>query len=156
MSVNKVILMGRLGKEPEITILQSGMKVAKFSLATSESYKNKEGQKVEQTEWHNIEAWDKLAEIIEKYVGKGDLLYLEGKIKTDKWQDNEGKDRYTTKIRMLELTLMPKQNANQSQNEYENENKPQAQQRTQTTQQSQKPAQMPQNEQIAEEDDLPF
>lgn len=115
MSVNKVILMGRLGQEPEINHVSNGTKVAKFSLATSERYKDRSGNLVENTEWHNVEAWDKLADIIEQYVHKGDMIYLEGKIRTEKWQDKEGNNRYTTKIRMTDLTLLPKSNPNQNQ-----------------------------------------
>ena len=80
--INKVILVGYVGRDPEIRYLEGGVAVAKFSLATTESYKNKEGNKVEQTEWHTVVAWRGLAEIIEKYVKKGQLLYIEGKIRT--------------------------------------------------------------------------
>jgi len=96
--VNKVILLGNLGKDPEIRTLERGDKVASFSLATSETYKNKEGQKVEQTEWHNIVMWRGLAEVAEKYLKKGSQIFLEGKIKTRSWDDKEGNKRYTTEI----------------------------------------------------------
>ncbi len=93
--INKVILVGHVGKDPEVRYLDGGVAVARFSLATSESYKNKEGNKVEQTEWHNITAWRGLAEIIEKYVKKGQLLYIEGKIRTRTVGDGDNKKYYT-------------------------------------------------------------
>ncbi len=97
--VNKVILLGRLGSDPEVRTLPSGGKVVTFSIATSENYTNKEGVKVEQTEWHRIELWENQANLAEQYLKKGDMLYLEGKIKTEKWTDKDGQERYTTKIR---------------------------------------------------------
>ena len=96
-SLNKVQLIGRTGKDPEVRHLDSGVTVASFSLATSENYTNKQGEKVEQVEWHNIVAWGKLAEIIEKWVTKGQLLYIEGKLKTRQWE-KENQKHYTTEI----------------------------------------------------------
>jgi len=96
--VNKVILIGNLGKDPEVRHLENGATVASFSLATTESYKDKEGKKVQQTEWHNIVVWRKLAEIAEKYLNKGSKIYLEGKIRTRSWEDKEGNKKYTTEI----------------------------------------------------------
>jgi len=104
--VNKVILVGNLGKDPEVRSLESGTKVASFSLATTESYKNKEGQKVEQTEWHNIVMWRGLAEVAEKYLRKGGQIYLEGKIRTRTWDDKEGNKRYTTEIIADTFTML--------------------------------------------------
>lgn len=98
MSVNKAILIGRVGKNPEIKHLESGVSVANFSLATSEKYTNKQGEKVETTEWHNIVIWGKLVKIIEDYVSKGILLYIEGKIKTRNWEDKNGAKHYITEI----------------------------------------------------------
>jgi single-strand DNA-binding protein len=98
MSINKVILVGNVGKDPEIRHLDSGVAVANFPLATSENYTAKNGDKVESTEWHNIVAWRGLAEVVEKYVTKGRQLYIEGKIKTRSWDDKEGNKRYTTEI----------------------------------------------------------
>lgn len=98
MSVCKVILLGRLGNNPELRTLESGSKVCTFSLATSESYKDKEGQKQERTEWHNIVLWAKLAELADSYLSKGREVYIEGKLQTRKWQDQNGNDRYTTEI----------------------------------------------------------
>ncbi len=96
--VNKVILIGNLGKDPEITNIGNDVKKAAFSLATSESYKNKEGNKVEQTEWHNVVIWRGLADVAERYLHKGSKIYLEGKIKYRTYDDKEGNKRYITEI----------------------------------------------------------
>lgn len=98
MAINKVILVGNVGKDPEIRHLDSGVAVANFPLATSESYLAKNGDKVETTEWHNIVVWRGLADVVEKYVTKGRQLYIEGKIRTRSWDDKEGNKRYTTEI----------------------------------------------------------
>ena len=96
-SVNKVILVGNLGKDPEVRHLENGAAVANFSIATSETYKyRKTGEKVSQTEWHNIVAWRGLAEIAERYLKKGHKVYIEGKLKTRSWQDQDGNNRYST------------------------------------------------------------
>lgn len=115
--VNKVIILGRIGQDPEVKTLNSGDKVANMSVATSESYTNKSGEKVETTEWHNIEIWGKLAGVVEQYLHKGDQVYIEGKIKTESW-DKDGEKRYRTKIRGLSLQMIgSKQNqGQQSQN----------------------------------------
>jgi len=97
--VNKVILIGNLGKDPEVRHLEGNLTVANFSLATSRKYKTKSGEMKEETEWHRIVVWGKLAEIAEQYVKKGSALYVEGSLQTRKWQDKEGHDRYTTEIR---------------------------------------------------------
>src|SRR3954471_2336854 len=102
--VNKVILVGRVGKDPEVRYLDNNVAVAKFSLATSESYK-KDGQKVEQTEWHNIVLWRGLAEVAEKYVRKGKQLYIEGKIRTRTYGDDNNK-KYFTEIIGDSMTLL--------------------------------------------------
>ncbi|WP_394991453.1 single-stranded DNA-binding protein [Emticicia sp.] len=104
--VNKVILLGRLGSDPEVRTLPSGGKVVTFSIATSESYNNKEGVKVEQTEWHRIELWEGLANIAEQYLKKGDMAYIEGKIRTEKWTDKEGVERSMVKIRGNSMQLV--------------------------------------------------
>ena len=97
-SLNKVMLIGNLGKDPEVRFTASGQAVASFSLATSETYKDKNGEKVEKTEWHNITLWGKLAEIAGEYLTKGKTVYIEGRLQTRKWQDKSGNDRYTTDI----------------------------------------------------------
>jgi single-strand DNA-binding protein len=96
--VNKVILIGNLGKDPIVRNLESGTKVVSFSLATTESYKNKNGEKTDITVWHNIELWRGLAEIAEKFLKKGSTIFLEGRIRNDSWTDKEGNNRTTVKI----------------------------------------------------------
>jgi single-strand DNA-binding protein len=98
MSVNKVILVGNVGKDPEIRHLDSGIAVANFPLATSESYQAKNGEKVTTTEWHNIVLWRGLAEVAEKYIKKGRQLYIEGRIRTRSYDDKDGVKRYITEI----------------------------------------------------------
>ncbi|WP_163707932.1 single-stranded DNA-binding protein [Mangrovibacterium lignilyticum] len=98
MSVNKVILIGNVGQDPEVRHLDKDVTVANFSLATSESYTAKNGEKVTTTEWHNIVVWRGLAKVVEQYVNKGDKLYIEGRIRTRSWDDKEGNKRYTTEI----------------------------------------------------------
>jgi single-strand DNA-binding protein len=106
-SVNKVILVGNLGKDPEIRTLESGTKVASFSLATSEKYKDKTtGEQRVQTDWHNIVVWRNLAEIVEKYVKKGMQVYIEGKLRTRSWQDKDGHNRYTTEVVADNMVMM--------------------------------------------------
>jgi single-strand DNA-binding protein len=104
--VNKVILVGNLGKDPEITNIGNDVKKAAFSLATSESYKNKDGNKVEQTEWHNIIVWRGLADVAEKYLHKGSKIYLEGKIKYRSYDDKDGNKRYITEITGDTFTML--------------------------------------------------
>ena len=104
--VNKVILVGNLGKDPEVRYLDNGVAVANFSLATTENYKNKAGDRVSQTEWHNIVLWRGLAEVAEKYLKKGASVYVEGKIKTRKWEDKEGNIRYNTEILADNMTML--------------------------------------------------
>ena len=104
--VNKVILVGNLGKDPEVRYLDSGVAVANFSLATTENYKNKQGEKVSQTEWHNIVLWRGLAEVAEKWLKKGSSVYIEGKIRTNKWEDKEGNTRYNTEILADNMTML--------------------------------------------------
>ena len=104
--VNKVILVGNLGKDPEVRYLDNGVAVANFSLATSENYKNKQGERVSQTEWHNIVLWRGLAEVAEKYLKKGSSIYIEGKIKNRKWEDKDGNTRYNTEILGDNMTML--------------------------------------------------
>jgi len=104
--VNKVILIGNLGSDPEVRHLSSGSVVANFNIATSESYTNKNGERVTQTEWHRIELWDGLARIAEQYLKKGQTVYIEGKLRTENWQDSDGNNRTTTRIRGLNMTML--------------------------------------------------
>ena len=96
--VNKVILIGNVGADPEVRYLEGGVAVTRFSLATTETYNNKNGERVSQTEWHNIVLWRNLAQIAEKYVKKGMTLYIEGRLRTRTWDDQNGNKRYTTEI----------------------------------------------------------
>ena len=98
-SVNKVTLLGRLGKDPEVRNFQNGGKVVNFSVATSERYKDRDGNQQEKTEWHSVVIFnEKLGEIAEKYLRKGAQVYLEGQLQTRKWQDQSGQDRYSTEV----------------------------------------------------------
>ena len=97
-SLNKVMLIGNLGKDPEVRYTPSGVAVASFNLATSERFKNKSGEWEERTEWHRVTLWSKLAEIAGEYLAKGKTVYIEGRLQTRKWQDNSGNERYTTEI----------------------------------------------------------
>lgn len=106
-SVNKAILVGNVGRDPEIRVTQGGSKIANFSLATGEKRKNKQtGETTEYTEWHRIVAFGNTAEVIEKYVSKGTKLYVEGRIYTRKWEDKDGQDRYTTEITADQITML--------------------------------------------------
>lgn len=98
MSVNKVILVGNVGKDPETRYLEGGTAVCSFPLATSESYRNRDGERITTTEWHNVVLWRGLAEVAEKYVRKGSQLFIEGRIRTRSWDDRDGNKRYTTEI----------------------------------------------------------
>jgi single-strand DNA-binding protein len=96
--VNKVVLVGNAGQDPEVRHLDSGVTVANFTLATNETYKDKSGERVTQTEWHRIVLWRGLAEVAEKFVKKGELLYIEGRLRTRSWDDKDGNKRYTTEV----------------------------------------------------------
>ena len=112
-SINKVILIGNLGKDPEVRHLENGAAVANLPIATSETYKDrKTGERNTQTEWHNIVVRNKAAEICEKYLSKGDKVYIEGRLKTRKWQDDKGQDRYSTEIHCTEFTFLNNRNDN--------------------------------------------
>ena len=104
--INRALLIGNTGADPEIRYTQSGTAVANFNLATTEKWTDKDGQKQESTEWHRIVAWDRLAEICEKYLTKGSKVYIEGQIKTRKWQDKDGNNRYTTEIVAKEIKIL--------------------------------------------------
>lgn len=104
--VNKVILVGNLGKDPEVRHLEGGNSVAHFTLATNEYYKDKQGTRVERTEWHNISAWRGLAELAEKYLKKGTQVYVEGKLRTRQYQDKDQQTRYITEIIADEISLL--------------------------------------------------
>ncbi|MEE4167122.1 MAG: single-stranded DNA-binding protein [Desulfocapsaceae bacterium] len=104
--INKAIIVGNLGADPEIRYTQNGAPVATFNVATSERWRDQEGNQQESTEWHRIVAWRKLAEICGEYLHKGSRVYIEGKIQTRKWQDQSGNDRYTTEIVAREMKML--------------------------------------------------
>jgi single-strand DNA-binding protein len=104
--VNKVILVGNLGKDPEVRHLEGGVSVANFTLATNDYYKDKSGARIERTEWHNIAAWRGLAEVAEKYLRKGHQVYIEGRIRTRQYQDKDNQTRYITEIVADEMTML--------------------------------------------------
>jgi single-strand DNA-binding protein len=112
--INKVILVGNIGKDPEVRYLEGGIAVANFPVATTESFRDKNGNKQEQTEWHQIVLWRKLAEVAEKYVRKGQQVYIEGKIRSRSWEDKDGNKRYTTEIFGDVLTILSKMNPDQN------------------------------------------
>ena len=120
--VNKVILVGNLGKDPEVRYMPNGNAVANFTVATSESWKDQQGQQQERTEWHNIVMYRRLAEIAGEYLKKGSKVYLEGKLQTSKWQDQtSGQDRYKTEINATEMQMLDSRNSgadNGSSNQY--------------------------------------
>lgn len=105
-SLNKVLLIGNLGKDPEVRYTKSGQAVASFSLATSESWKGKDGNREEKTEWHRIVAWGKLGEICGEYLSKGKQIYCEGKLQTRDWDDKDGNKRSTTEIVIHVMTML--------------------------------------------------
>ena len=123
MSRNLVILVGNVGRDPETKSTEKGQ-VSNFSLATSESYTAKSGEKVTNTEWHNIVVWNKLSEICEKYIKKGQQIYLEGSIKTRSWDDKDGVKRYTTEIIASAIQMLGKKESEESTPTYESPVKP--------------------------------
>lgn len=104
--VNKVILIGNLGADPEVRNLESGVKVATINIATSESYKDKNGERQTQTEWHRVVVWRGLAEVVEKYLKKGSQVYIEGRLRTRSYDDKDGKKMYVTEIEARDLTML--------------------------------------------------
>jgi len=106
-SVNKVILLGHLGADPEVRYTQGGTAVANLRIATNESYNDKNsGERIEKTEWHRVVAWGKLAEIVGQYLTKGRQVYVEGQLQTRQWQDKEGNTRYSTEVRASDLVML--------------------------------------------------
>ncbi len=105
-TLNKVMLIGRLGNDVKMHYFESGDCIGKFPLATDETYTNKSGEKITNTEWHNIVVKNKAAEVCEKYLKKGDKVYVEGFLKTRKWQDDNNNDRYSTEVHIKEFTFL--------------------------------------------------
>ena len=149
--INKVILVGNLGKDPEVRHLESGSVVANFPLATSEVYTDKNGQRITQTEWHNVVLWRRNAEVAEKYLSKGRQVYIEGKLRTRNWTDRDGNTRYTTEVVGDLLQLLgsrPESDADKSaQSPVQDQN---------TASEPQTPASEPELAPGTPDDDLPF
>lgn len=112
--INEHVILGRLGKDPEVRHLESGKVVASFSMATTEKWKNEKGELQERTEWHNVVCWGKQAEIVEKYVFKGDLLYVKGKARNRSYEDKEGVKKYIHETQVEQIILMPKGKSDES------------------------------------------
>jgi len=149
--VNKVILVGNLGKDPEVRHLESGVAVANFSLATSESYKDRTtGERKSITEWHNVVLWRGLAEVAEKYLKKGDQIYVEGRLRTRSWESESG-TKYTTEIVGDNMTMLGGRRSTES----GEVSQPTNTEQTETPSSQEVPAQI-QSDQSDEEDDLPF
>jgi single-strand DNA-binding protein len=124
-SVNKVILVGRLGKDPEVRYTQGGKAVANFSIATDESYKDKDGEKQKKTEWHNIVVWGNSVEaFVQKYLHKGDMVYVEGKLQTRSWDDKDGNKKYTTEINVTDIKGLVTGDGGSQPTQQKNTNKP--------------------------------
>ena len=148
--VNKVILVGNLGADPEVRTLENGVKVARIRIATSESYTNREGVKVDQTEWHSVTLWRGLAEITEKYLSKGRQVYIEGKLQTRSWKGEDGNERYATEIVANTMQMLGR-GTNEGQGGMAANPAPAAQ-----PQQAQAAPQAAPSAPTAEDDDLPF
>ncbi len=112
-SLNKVMIIGRLGGDPQLVYMPNGAPVATMNIATDESYQ-KDGQKIELVEWHRVQAWNKLGELCAKYLNKGRLIYVEGKLRTRKWKDKQGRDRYSTEIVAQKVQFLEKRKDNQN------------------------------------------
>lgn len=159
--LNKVMIIGRLGRDPELKRTASGQAVANFSVATSEKYTDKSGSKHESTEWHNVVAWGKLAEIIEQYVSKGSQIYVEGKLQTRSWDDSNGVKKYKTEIVCSSMQMLGGRNNSQGSNSngggYQNDNSNSGMSRNDNgANYNQDDAPPPQDSQYPIEDDLPF
>ena len=142
-TLNKVMLIGHLGDEVKMHYFDGGNCIGRFPLATNESYTSKQtNERVTTTEWHNIVVRNKAAEICEKYLSKGDKVYIEGRLKTRKWQDDKGQDRYSTEIHCTDFTFLSNKNENET--------------TSSSPQQASKPTKTKVSEPIGEEDDLPF
>lgn len=147
-TLNKVMLIGHTGDDVKMHYFEGGNSIGRFPLATDETYTNKNGERISNTEWHNIVVYNKGAEICEKYLKKGDKVYIEGRLKTRKWQDEQGNDRYSTEIQCKDFTfLSPKGDSNNTSvnTSGQNTQKPQPESASQNN-----------NKVSEEEDDLPF
>lgn len=152
--INKVILIGNLGQDPELRYTGNGTAVCNLRLATSESYKDQDGQMVEKTEWHSIVAWSRLAEICGEYLKKGSRVYFEGSLQTRSWEDRDGNTRYTTEVKAREMMMLDSRGDHDggSGGGYDQpRQQPQRQQSTQPQYQSSMP-----DDAFSPDDDLPF
>ena len=149
--INKVILVGNLGQDPELRYTGSGTAVCNLRLATNESYKDASGQLVEKTEWHSVVAWSRLAEICGEYLKKGSLVYFEGSLQTRSWDDKDGNTRYTTEVKVREMMMLDGRGGGGSDvdqggsDDQHDQRRPQRQAQPQT-----------QDDSFAPDDDLPF
>lgn len=154
-SVNRVILIGNLGKDPEVKYLDGGRGFAKFPIATSEVYRDKNGERKEQTEWHNIAVWRPgLVDVVEKYVKKGDKIFIEGKLRTRSWEDEDKNMRYMTEIVVDNLTMLGNRSDSEASRSSSSGNQ------SQPAQSASQPSPAPQPEasstSMDDDDDLPF
>jgi single-strand DNA-binding protein len=147
--INKVILIGNLGADPDLRYTSGGTAVCNMRLATNESYKDSNGETVEKTEWHSIVAWARLAEICGQYLKKGSTIYIEGSLQTRQWEDRDGNTRYTTEVKAQEMQMLDSRDGGGNPNGYN-----QAPQ--QRRQPAQKPAASAPEEAFTPDDDLPF
>jgi single-strand DNA-binding protein len=111
-SLNKVMLIGRLGQDPEVRYTQSNTAVATLNLATNERYRDSNGEYQDRTEWHRVVAWGRTAEVCQQYLTKGSLIYVEGPLQTREWEDNQGQKRYTTEVKALQMTMLDSRGGN--------------------------------------------
>ncbi|HLR00610.1 MAG TPA: single-stranded DNA-binding protein [Sphingobacterium sp.] len=148
--INKVILVGHLGKTPELRHLDGNVSVTSFPLATSETYNTKDGRRVEQTEWHNIVMWRRLADVAAKYLTKGKLVYIEGKLRTRTYEDKEGIRRYTTEVVADNFKMLGRKS------DFEPENKETQGPTNKNTREDKAEEEVDYNENKEEDDDLPF
>ena len=149
--VNKVILIGNLGKDPETRSFPNGGSITNVTLATSDNWKDRDGNQQERTEWHNVVFHNKLAEISAQYLRKGSKVYVEGAIRTRKWQDKEGKDRYTTEIHANEMQMLDSKSSSGGSDDY---SAPRAAAPSRSS--TPPPASRPAPEEHFEDDDIPF
>ena len=152
--VNKVILIGNLGQDPELRYTGTGTAVCNLRIATNESYKDQDGQLVEKTEWHSVVAWSRLAEICGEYLKKGSRVYFEGSLQTRSWEDRDGNTRYTTEIKAREMMMLDSRGGDFDQGDYD-QRRPQQQRQPQRQQQYQAQPQAA-GDSFAPDDDLPF
>jgi single-strand DNA-binding protein len=153
--VNKVILVGNIGQDVEVKKTQSGVSVCNLSVATSESWKDKQtGEKVERTEWHRVVLFERLADIAAQYLAKGSKVYIEGSLMTRKWQNKEGQDQYTTEIKGREMQMLDSRGGQSSGNQQQAPQQQQA--RQQAPQQQQYAPQQQQQPNNSFDDDIPF